>query len=253
MKSWITIFAMILCSVISLSAFAAAPQGVLEVYPAIHFGPPGQSNTSLGQTLEATFTAQLDELYRKYQPPVKRLQFVDVGTQDYDLLISGNYSRRAHSEPGFVVTVTILNVKTNRSESFQAEGDGVRAAVVLAGAVFREYQRTQFPTTTFLFGKNIELVAQNFISHSAGANMKDLQREAGWACEGRGARLPSENELKALAAMGDYNGGISLVANGPQNAFWALDHEEVYVANGGWTSPATNLNPSEFISYLCLR
>lgn len=208
----------------------------------------------LGTTLEASFKAQLDNYYRQFDPPQRNLQFVaNLPEHSYDAIIYGTYSVRPYGKPGLFVTLTVANLRTGETQSFEAEGEMIGAAQMLAGAIFHEYQKTRFPQQITLFGKKMTLLFKGAITRPTTSRMYELYKQAVVACEMRGGRVTTEEELTALATLGDYSGGVSVGQNGTPTYYWAVDYSRVYVAPWSEARDATNLNPTEKLNYLCVK
>lgn len=217
-----------------------------------------RGKSRMGVTLEASFKAQLDELYRKYNPPVYRLQFHSVyanPTPSFDLFIYGVYSVKSVGRPGLLMTVTVVDLKTGLERSYEAQGVDVNAARLLARQVFDDHQKTKFPSSKKVMGKTLQLVTRGLIELEDGRRspMRDLHKSAQWACDSYDARLVSENELKALVGIGEYRGGLTLARMGEQNYFWAVDGEQVLVSYSGAVMNDTNMNPASYLNYICVK
>lgn len=217
-----------------------------------------RGKSRMGVTLEASFKAQLDQLYRKYNPPVQRLKFHATNASvapSFDLYIYGVYSVKSVGKPGLVMTVTIVDLRTGLERSFEAQGADITAAHLLARQVFDDFQKTKFPSTKKILGKNLQLITHGLIEMEDGRTspMRDLHQSAVWACDSYDARLISDKEIKALVGIGEYRGGLTLARTGQQNYFWAVDGERVLISYNGAILPDTNMNPASFINYICVK
>jgi|GEM_PF-3668228 hypothetical protein len=227
-----------------------------------------QGRNRMGVTLESSLKANLDQHYRTYNPPQRNLQFVDFSDiNSYDLVIYGTYSRAREgsgggyipynqprmNQPDMLITITIADLRSGESQSFQAVGEPLNVIQYLAGGLFHEYQSTRFPTDMIMFGKNLRLLEKNSIRRPTGSAMWELYKQAQLACEMQNARLTTEREITALGVLGDYRGGVSLGQNSVPTYYWAVDYNRVYVAPWSQSSPATNLNPQEVLNYVCVQ
>lgn len=208
----------------------------------------------LGVTLEAVLKAQLDEFYRQYNPPQRNLRFIEFADlNEYDLVIYGVYTRRPYYGGGLQATITIANIRTGETESFGTMGDPDALAKALAGGLFHEYQKTRFPMDITMFGRNLHVIEKNVIYRPSTSPMWELYKQARLACEMQEARLTTERELTALGTLGDYRGGISIGQKSVPTYYWAVDYDRVYVAPWSQSSSATNLNPQEYLNYVCVQ
>jgi len=165
--------------------------------------------------------------------------------------LHGVYSVAARNE--FLVTINLVNLKSGLSRSYSAQGTPEEVMVKLANQLFDEVQKTKFPTEINLAGRRLTLLDQNFIYVYTTAPMHHLWLQARAVCEYQGGRLPSSRELTTLAALGVYRGGIDARAMTREFYYWALEDMTVYVAQGARVVSTSNLNPTEFLQYLCVR
>jgi hypothetical protein len=208
----------------------------------------------LGVTLEATFKAQLDQLYRHYEPTQRHLQFVEsLPVSLYDIVIYGTYSVRPYGKPGLLLTLTTVHLHSGETQTYAAEGTSISAVQSLAQQIFHEYQRTRFPQKTVLLGKSLTLVFKGSIQRPGSSAMANLYTQAETACSTKNARLASEEELTALGTKGDYAGGVSLGQGGTFTNFWAVKYNRIYVVNWSRSTELTSLNPTEQLNYVCVR
>lgn len=210
--------------------------------------------SGLGVSLEATFKAELDELYRFYNPPIKRIQFVSVPSTA-DMFFYGTYSVRPYNSAGLVLTITVVDMISKEETSFEAQGADIASARIIAKKVFDHFQKTKFPTKRKLLGRNVELLFQGIIELVDGrtASMLDLHRSANGACEGYDARLVREDEMKVLIGLGAYRGGVSITKVGEPSYFWALHGDDVLISYSGSVSKNTNMNPASYLNYICVK
>lgn len=217
-----------------------------------------RGKSRMGVTLEASFKAHLDELYRKYNPPLHRLQFHSVHANPpplFELFIYGVYSVKSVGRPGLLMNVTVVDLKTGFERNYEAQGADVNAARLLARQVFDDYQKTKFPSSKKIMGKQLQLVTHGLIELEDGRRspMRELHKSAQWACDSYDSRLVSEKELKALVGIGEYRGGLTLARTGEQNYFWAVDGEQVFISYNGAVLNDTNMNPASFLNYICVK
>jgi hypothetical protein len=203
----------------------------------------------MGITLEASFKAQLDQYYRQYNPKQRYIQFVEnLDINQYDNLIYGTYSMNNR----MLITVTVKNLHTGETQSFETEDCTPQGAQRLAGHVFHEYQKTKFPSDLNMLGKPVRLLEKSVIYCPGSSPMWEMYKKARLACENMGGRLPSEKEISILGALGDYAGGVSLGHLSLPTYYWAIDHDYVYMAQVSQSTQATDLNPQEYLNYICI-
>ncbi|WP_051026312.1 hypothetical protein [Bdellovibrio bacteriovorus] len=234
------------------------PQGGYKVYSRIQFVDLTTQHPvrdkALGDTLEVSFKSQLDQLYRLHNPAVRNLQFVErVPHESCDLQITGTYTLRAFGNRGMHTTVTVENLRTGETQSFEAAGDAFETTELLAQDVFHEFQKTRFPAQAKVYGRNLTLLFKGSINRPTETKMYDLYKQSLIACEMRGGRVSTEKELIAVATLGDYGGGVSVGHNGAYTDYWSVESGRVYVAPWSQSTSATSLNPTEQLNYLCVR
>ncbi|MGE9743760.1 hypothetical protein [Bdellovibrio bacteriovorus] len=234
------------------------PQRGYKVYSRIQFVELTTQHPvrdkALGDTLEVSFKSQLDQFYRLHNPSVRHLQFVErVPQESCDILISGTYTLRAFGHRGMHATVTVENLATGETQSFEAAGDAFEITETLAQDVFHEFQKTRFPTQARIYGKNLTLLYQGAIYRPTAAKMSELYKQSLIACELRGGRVSTEKELVAVATLGEYGGGVSVGHNGVSSDYWSVESARVYVAPWSQSTSATNLNPTERLNFICVR
>jgi len=204
-----------------------------------------QASAGLGMDvlLEGSFKAMLDAYYRDMRPTQRRIAFFnpmpltqlvrglrDQQRQGYldDKLVRdlygifwGTYSF-AQDCNGQVLVTMHLEGKDGTTRSFQAQGLPQSVMQNVAAQVFDFFQKTKFPSKVAIRNKTLELVGtpSTPIAHT------DDTRAAERACENLNARLPTADELELLAAMGDWNGGVSL-----RSDLWALQGDMVYASD----------------------
>lgn len=217
-----------------------------------------RSKVGLSQSLEARFKAQLDALYRQYQPPVQYLQFTNNKDNGlYEAFIYGSYTiKNQGGRPGILATVTLVDIFTGEEKSYEAYGNETQAASILARMVFDDHQRTTLPTTVKIGRKQLTVLSHFNIELQNGYRnaMKDLYQSALTSCESQNARLITEEDLRALTALGDYRGGITIARNdGQRSYFWAVQGGQVVVSHNGAAMNVLNMNPVSYLNYLCVK
>jgi len=228
-----------------------------------------QASSGLGMDvlLEGSFKANLDAFYRDLQPAQRRIAFFnpmpltqlmrslrDQKRQGYldDKLVRdlygifwGTYSF-AQDCNGQVLVTMHLEGKDGTTRSFQAQGLPQSVMQNVAGQVFDYFQRTKFPSKVQVGNRTLELLGAPSmpVAHTAGPAAAER------ACSTMNARLPTVAELEYLAALGDYNGGVSL-----SNDVWVLPGGMVYAPE--LRNPSPIRTPDEVrgpdLHFYCVR
>jgi hypothetical protein len=212
--------------------------------------------SGLDVTLENTFKAYLDQVYRQTHPRTKKLVFFNPGEasaalnggrniEDLGYIMHGTYSYAPNCAGDILVTLSVMN-RNSEIETFQANGSPQNVMGYLAEEVFKHYQKTQFPSTINNGGKALTIV---------GALNGDVAQVVGTraavaACDSLQARLPTEQEYMILEAYGAWDGGLDL-----GRTPWAMDRGYVFhpvMRNPSPVFPETNLNDKTF-NYVCVR
>lgn len=217
--------------------------------------------------LEGSFKANLDAYYRDLQPSQRKIVFFnpmpltqlvrglrDQKRQGYldDKLVRelygvfwGTYSF-AQDCNGQVLVTMHLEGKDGTTRSFQAQGLPQSVMQNVAGQVFDYFQKTKFPSKVTVANRSLELLGAPSmpVAHTAGP----LAAER--ACANMNARLPSVAELEYLAALGDYNGGVSL-----RNDIWALAGGKIYAPDLPNPSPVRSADEvrGPDLHFYCVR
>lgn len=209
----------------------------------------------LDVTLENTFKAYLDQVYRQTRPRTKKLVFFNPGEtsqvlnggkniEDLGYIMHGTYSYAPNCAGDILVTLSVMN-RNSEIETFQANGTPQIVMGYLAEEVFKHYQKTQFPSTISNGGKSLTII---------GALNGDVAQVVGTraavaACDSLQARLPTEQEYMILEAYGAWDGGLDL-----GRTPWAMDRGYVFhpvMRNPSPVFPETNLNDKTF-NYVCV-
>ena len=216
--------------------------GIVQAMDEMENANRAQANAGLGMDvlLEGSFKATLDAYYRDLQPGQRKIAFFnpmpltqlvrglrDQKRQGYldDKLVRdlygifwGTYSF-AQDCNGQVLVTMHLEAKDGTTRSFQAQGLPQSVMQSVAGQVFDYFQKTRFPSKVMMGNRSLELLGAPSmpVAHTAGPAAAER------ACANLNARLPTVAELEFLAALGDYNGGVSL-----RNDVWVLPGGMVY-------------------------
>ncbi len=216
--------------------------GIVQAMDDMENANRAQANAGMGMDvlLEGSFKATLDAYYRDLQPGQRKIAFFnpmplaqlvrglrDQKRQGYldDKLVRdlygifwGTYSF-AQACNGQVLVTMHLEGKDGTTRSFQAQGLPQSVMQSVAGQVFDYFQKTKFPSKVVVGNRSLELLGAPGmpVAHTAGPAAAER------ACSNRNARLPTVAELEYLAALGDYNGGVSL-----RSDVWALPGGMVY-------------------------
>lgn len=216
--------------------------GIVQAMDEMENANRAQANAGLGMDvlLEGSFKATLDAYYRDLQPGQRKIAFFnpmpltqlvrglrDQKRQGYldDKLVRelygifwGTYSF-AQDCNGQVLVTMHLEAKDGATRSFQAQGLPQSVMQNVAGQVFDYFQKTKFPSKVMIGNRSLELLGAPSmpVAHTAGPAAAER------ACSNLNARLPTVAELEFIAALGDYNGGVSL-----RNDVWVLPGGMVY-------------------------
>ncbi len=222
-----------------------------------------KSTLFLDVTLENSFKASLDNLYRRIRPREKRLVFFNTGEalQVIEAAKSGAIGNPNFDQLGFIVygtysfgpscrgdvLVTLHFIERNGAiESFQGQGTPETVMNVLAEQIFSHYQRTRFPVTVSNEGRPLTVIGA--LNGDIGVTIG--VRAAERACKSLQARLPTAKELELLEAYGEWNGGVNL---GRQP--WSIAGDYVFhpvMRNPSPVRSETSLNDKEFL-YICVK
>jgi hypothetical protein len=210
----------------------------------------------LDVTLESTFKAYLDQIYRQTHPRTKKLVFFNPGEaqaamtgggniEDLGYIMHGTYSYAPNCAGDILVTLSVIN-RHSEIETFQASGTPQNVMGYLAEQVFKRYQKTQFPSTINNGGKALCIVGalNGDVAQVVGT------RAAEMACASLQARLPTEQEYVILEAYGAWDGGLDL-----GTIPWAMARGYVFhpvMRNPSPVFPETNLNNKTF-NYICVK
>ncbi len=231
------------------------------------------SKKRMGVSLEGYFNGRLSELYRTYEPPVRKLDFkhVDLPT---NILRHANQERR----PGYLtdadmvnldfviygsytvafggnidMSLYVLNVNSGVTRIFNGRGNPKQAAYYIADQLFHEFQKTRFPSVLKLgSGKSITLLGADRIKVSGYAQMKNIYEDARYSCEDLGGRLVNKRELSSIGAAGTYRGGVTVSNSGRENYYWALDRDDIYVSYENRVTKKWSLNSTQYLNYICV-
>ncbi len=243
--------------------------GIVQAMDEMENANRAQSNAGMGMDvlLEGSFKANLDAYYRDLQPGQRKIAFFnpmpltqlvrglrDQKRQGYldDKLVRdlygifwGTYSF-AQDCNGQVLVTMHLEAKDGATRSFQAQGLPQSVMQNVAGQVFDYFQKTKFPSRVIVGNRNLELLGAPSmpVAHTAGPAAAER------ACSNMSARLPTVAELEYLAALGDYNGGVSL-----RSDVWALPDGKVYAPDLPNPSPVRSADEvrGPDLHFYCVR
>ena len=229
-------------SLIREGAKEAVAFGIVQAMDDMENANRTQAVAGLGMDvlLEGSFKANLDAYYRDMQPAQRRVGFFnpmpltqlvrglreqkrqgyldDKLVRDLYGIFWGTYSF-AQDCNGQVLVTMHLEGKDGSTYNFQGQGLPQSVMQNIAGQVFEYFQKTKFPSKINLGGSTLELVGTPSAPIAHTPDSASAER----ACKKLNARLPSVEELEFLAAMGDWNGGVSL-----RSDLWALQGGMVY-------------------------
>jgi len=221
----------------------------------------------MSTTLESTFRAQLDDLYRQRLPASRNVAFLN--SQDLnDILLhlkvpSGNalikpvylgrlsglawgtYSYAPNCAGELLVTVHV-ELKTGESSSFQGAGKPDQVMASLAEQVFSYFQKKRFPYDILIGERKLTLLGGPGSAIGKAASPQAAER----ACNTMSARLPTAEEYDHLSCLGEWNGGLDLCKKE-----WALAGGKVFADDLRNPSPVrstSEVNASEY-AFICVR
>jgi hypothetical protein len=256
-------------SLIREGAKEAVAFGIVQAMDEMENANRAQANAGMGMDvlLEGSFKAALDAYYRDLRPSQRKIAFFnpmpltqlvrglrDQKRQGYldDKLVRdlygifwGTYSF-AQDCNGQVLVTMHLEGKDGTTRSFQAQGLPQSVMQGVAGQVFDYFQRTKFPSKVMVGNRGLELLGapSTPVAHTAGSAAAER------ACSNMNARLPTVAELEYLAALGDYNGGVSL-----RSDVWALPGGMVYAPDLPNPSPVRSADEvrGPDLHFYCVR
>lgn len=233
------------------------------------------SKRRMGVSLEGYFNGRLSELYRIYNPPARKLDFrhVDLPTNilkhanknmrpgyiteadmaELDFVVYGSYTV-ARGAGKIHLSLYVINVNNGITRVFNGHGTPQQASYSVAGQLFHEFQKTRFPSILNLRnGKRINILDAYQVRTSGLSSMKNLYRDAKYACEDLGGRLASRRELTSIGQAGTYRGGVTINTRGQQNYYWALVRDDIYISYENRVTKKWSLNSSQYLNYICVE
>ncbi|MEH0860916.1 MULTISPECIES: hypothetical protein [Halobacteriovorax] len=218
-------------------------------------------------TLENTLKAYFDSYYRNFPVVNRKLEFVHMNNIRYimdsinngqrpgwipnnagalvDYMAYGSYSYAPNCRGGIQVTLTLVS-SDGSTKTYQGQGQPSVVMSQIASTMFEDFQRTKFPATVQIGRRNLTIVG----THNGSVGRATSMRQAERACDNIYARLPNANELEAIDAYGDWNGGVSI-----GQTVWAISGGKVY--HPGLMNPTPVRNPwsvnTKVYSYYCVR
>ncbi|MFG1491932.1 hypothetical protein ABMA75_00095 [Halobacteriovorax sp. ZH4_bin.1] len=221
----------------------------------------------LDVTLENTLKAYFDGYYRDFPVVDRKLEFVQMNNIRYifnsinngqrpgwipdnagelvDYMAYGSYSFAPNCRGNIQVTLTLVG-SDGSTKNYQGIGQPSVVMSQIASRMFEDFQRTQFPSTLRVNGRKLTIIG----THNGSIGRVTSLRQAERACDNIYARLPNGQELEAIDAYGDWNGGISIQQN-----IWALRGGKVY--HPGLMNPSPVRDPwsvnAKVINYYCVR
>jgi hypothetical protein len=221
----------------------------------------------MNTTLESTFRAQLDNLYRQRLPARRNVSFLN--SQDLndillhlkvpsgDALIKpaylgrlsglawGTYSYAPNCAGDLLVTLHV-ELKSGESSSFQGAGKPDQVMLSLAEQTFDYFQKMRFPYDILIGERKLTLLGGPGSAIGKAASPQAAER----ACNNMSARLPTAEEYDHLSCLGEWNGGLDLCKKD-----WALAGGKVFADDLRNPSPVrstSEVNASEY-AFICVR
>ena len=221
----------------------------------------------MSTTLESTFRAQLDGLYRQRLPASRNVAFLN--SQDLndillhlkvpsgDALIKpahlgrlsglawGTYSYAPNCAGDLLVTLHV-ELKSGESSSFQGAGKPDQVMASLAEQVFGYFQKKRFPYDILIGERKLTLLGGPGAAIGKAATPQAAER----ACSNMSARLPTAEEYDHLSCLGEWNGGLDLCKKD-----WALAGGKVFADDLRNPSPVRSpaeVNATEY-AFICVR
>ena len=218
-------------------------------------------------TLEASLRAALDGLYREIKPKDRKLTFLNP-TPLLDMLrelrsaqrqsrlnqqqlakISGfawgTYAYGPGCRGDLLVTLHI-ELGSGASHSFQAQGRPESVMTAVAAQMFKQVQRTVFPSVVNMGKKSLTLLG----APGSPIGIAPTPAVAEAACAASRGRLPLWDEYEFLSALGEWSGGVAL-----DHSYWALADGHVLAPDLRNPSPVRHpedVNSNEIYFY-CVR
>ena len=218
-------------------------------------------------TLAASLRAALDGLYRELKPKERKLTFLnpspllnmlrELRTSQHQGMIDqrqlskisgfawGTYAYGPGCRGDLLVTLHI-ELGSGASHSFQAQGRPESVMTGVAVQMFKQAQRTVFPSVVSMGKKSLTLLG----APGSPIGMAPTPALAEAACAASRARLPLWDEYEFLSALGEWSGGVALNHN-----YWALADGHVLAPDLRNPSPVRHpedVNSNEIYFY-CVR
>ena len=225
------------------------------------------SGQAMDLTLEASLRAALDGLYREIKPKDRKLTFLNPiplldmlrelrsaqrqSTLNQQQLAKisgfawGTYAYGPGGRGDLLVTLHI-ELGSGASHSFQAQGRPESVMTAVAAQMFKQAQRTVFPSVVSMGKKSLTLLG----APGSPIGMAPTPAVAEAACAASRGRLPLWDEYEFLSALGEWSGGIAL-----DHSYWALADGHVLAPDLRNPSPVRHpedVNSNEIYFY-CVR
>lgn len=239
-----------------MGAFGKEASEVLKKFNDMYDLNKRTGTYGLDVTLENSFKAYLDQVYRQTRPRVKKLVFYSQGDvqasftnsdilKEMGYMMYGTYSYAPNCAGDIYVTLSVVN-RNAEIETFQANGTPATVMGYLAEQVFIRYQKTQFPSAISNAGRTLMVLGalNGDVAQVVGTRAAEL------ACASIQGRLPTEQEYLVLEAYGAWDGGLDL-----GRTPWAMANGYVFhpvMRNNSPVHRESNLNDKTF-NYVCVK
>ncbi len=221
-------------------------------------------------TLENTLKSYLDSYYRSQPVSERKVYFKqlndirsitravnngqrigNIPADSYsvvDYIGYGSYSLAPNCKGNIQVTISLVG-KDGSTKNYSGLGQPSVVMSQIASAIFTEFERTQFPSTLNIGGRNLTIIGTS--NGSIGETFSPSN--AARACRYMGGRLPNDMELEMISSYGDWNGGVSI-----GSAVWAIGQGSTpMVYHPGLRNPSPVRRVSEINSrmfnYYCVK
>jgi len=222
----------------------------------------------LDVTLESTLKSYIDQYYRNLRVRERKISFrhmnhihdivraINNGERigninnqalsELDFFAYGSYSYAPDCRGKILVTLTLVG-RDGRTKNYLGNGKPSVVMSQIASQMFEDFQRTQFPSTINISGRNRVLLG----GLNGDIGEVSSPRYAQDICESMGAKLPNQIEYEIIDSYGSWSGGVSITES---RKVWAMANNKVFAPQLR-SSPVRNpweVN-EKFFKYICIR
>lgn len=174
----------------------------------------------LNRGLEELFRARFQTYFNTFNPSTREFNFVQneiflTSQAEKRFVFVGMFSFAPECNGRYLLTLKRIEQGTGIVKTYEGRGSLDQAVNGIVNMAFQDLYLTQFPSTIQL-GANQLTILGNLTGQ--------LSDRVGWAtadraCQTMGGRLPTADEVRFIAAIGSYHGGITVSARDRINLF----------------------------------